>query len=247
MKILFTALCLSLALACARKALPASILSPRPNNTPLTGLQQPFVITRSVAASVRFQQVYAASDFQAVSPGAMEISGLAFESVFGSNPIDVTLPNVAVHLSTTSKPPDGLSGTFSDNIGADDSVVFSGSLHLVGNSGSGFSMQIPMLQPFLYNPSAGNLLMDVFNYQTIEDPPSGAYAMGSQCCLFDSASIVSAFNVNATQASGGGSGALVTLFSATPVPEPAAWAITVVGGLLFAGVRLGRKNTRARR
>src|SRR5437762_3111204 len=96
---------LLLALLWSTDGIAASILSPRPNNTRLDGLEPPFVITHSQALSVRFQQIYSASDFQAISPGPFEITDLAFESVFGSNPIDVTIPNLSIHLSTSSKVP----------------------------------------------------------------------------------------------------------------------------------------------
>src|SRR5690349_9782554 len=112
-------------------AFAASVLSPRPNNTPLGGLEPPFVITGSQAPSVRFQQIYAAGDFQAVVAGPLQITELAFATVSGSVPMDIVIPNVVLHLSTSSKVPDGLSATFADNLGPDDMTVFSGSLHWV--------------------------------------------------------------------------------------------------------------------
>jgi hypothetical protein len=63
-----------------------------------------------------------------------------------------------------------LSATFANNVGADDTVVFSGPLSLssafTGPSAGpkDFDIVITLQTPFLYDPSAGNLLLDVRNF-----------------------------------------------------------------------------------
>src|SRR5258705_4298950 len=41
-----------------------------------------------------------------------------------------TVANIQFNLSTTPRNPDGLSGTYAANVGADDTVVFSGPLSI---------------------------------------------------------------------------------------------------------------------
>src|SRR5213593_4160930 len=85
-----------------------------------------------VDGAERFQQVFAASDFLVAGP-TLRITDLSFVKAFGSYPINVNIPDIAIHLSTTLRQPHALSTTFSDNIGADDLVVFSGPLHFFEN------------------------------------------------------------------------------------------------------------------
>ena len=81
-----------------------------------------------------------------------------------------TLSSIKIGLSTTAKAPSTLSKTFAANIGADEKVVFNGELALSSNfSGTSqgpkdFDIVITLQQPFTYNPSAGNLLLDIRNY-----------------------------------------------------------------------------------
>src|SRR5207248_2335779 len=123
----------------------------------------------------RLQQVFGAADFR--DAGApLRITELSFAAY--DRPIDVTLPNIAIHVSTTSKPVDGLSATFAQNIGPDDTVVFSGPLHFFqsGTGPSGFSgeiydIHIELQTPYVYDSAQGNLLVDFFNYQSLPPAP----------------------------------------------------------------------------
>ena len=62
-------------------------------------------------------------------------------------------------LSTTSKDWNNLSATFASNIGPDNQTVFSGNLAQSWSFPK--TMTITLTTPFLYDPSKGNLLMDV--------------------------------------------------------------------------------------
>src|SRR5436190_7534858 len=95
----------------------------------LVGTDEPFLVFNTRSPSVRYQQVYQNSDFLQRVPGPVQITELRFDT--GAGAIDVSLPNVQIDLSTTQKQADGLSTGFSQNLGADDSVVFAGSLHLL--------------------------------------------------------------------------------------------------------------------
>jgi hypothetical protein len=116
--------------------------------------------------TARYQQVYDASQFsQATNGGWIYQFYFRVDSQTGYQ-FHATLTNVEIHLSTTTKNSGTLSPVFSENVGADDTVVFSGPLHM-------FSVFSPFNQPqcwcipvsfrlFPYNPAVGNLLMDVF-------------------------------------------------------------------------------------
>lgn len=120
----------------------------------------------------RYQQVYAASEFAATGPivikqiafrpNAFDGSGSGLGQAFST-----TIPQIQISLSTTHAAPDALSATFADNVGANNTLVFSGSLPLSSaNIGpttgpKQFDVVIPLATPFHYNPAAGNLLLDV--------------------------------------------------------------------------------------
>jgi Immunoglobulin I-set domain len=130
-----------------------------------SGNSYPFNIGTN--STMRYQQVYAASQFGALPPGGTNLIGIAFRLDAGWPPFSSTLPAVQINLSITTKAPDGLSTTFANNVGADDTVVFSGPLSL-SSSGSGspapFDIVILFSTQFFYNPDRGNLLLDVRNF-----------------------------------------------------------------------------------
>jgi cell wall-associated NlpC family hydrolase len=79
------------------------------------------------------------------------------------------MSSVQITLSTTSSGPNSLSSTFANNIGPDETLVYSGPLTLSTNSTSSngttadFDITIPLQTPFFYDPSKGNLLFDLKN------------------------------------------------------------------------------------
>lgn len=126
------------------------------------------------SSSIRYQQVYAASEFPYNQP--IKITHVWFrpDAAFKGFPglgsaFSSTLLDVQINLSTTTKAPDALSTTFSANVGSDDTVVFSGALSL-SSAFTGpdlgpkdFDIEIALTTPFTYDPAAGNLLLDVRN------------------------------------------------------------------------------------
>jgi hypothetical protein len=118
------------------------------------------------ANDMRYQQVYASSQFGAVPPGGAFLTAIAFRVDAGWGAFAATLPGVQINLSTTTKAPDGLDTTFANNVGLNDTLVYSGSLTLssaASGSPAAFDIVIPLTPPFWYNPAAGNLLLDVRN------------------------------------------------------------------------------------
>lgn len=151
--------------------------------------------------AVRVQQVYSASEFPA---GPIKIRGFYWrpcaDTNFGAD-FHAIIPNFQLNLSTTSKQPDQLSSTFTDNIGPDESVAFQGKLtvssHFVDGPGNTkqFDIYVRLKHPFIYDPANGNLLVDIRH-----DPaPSATYV--SEYGADDGGSRAVALDPSATTAS----------------------------------------------
>jgi len=186
----------------------------------------PFNITPFGLSSQRYQQVYAASQFG----GGGLITQIIFrpDAMFG-NAFMSTLPDIQIDLSTTSAADDGLSSTFADNVGADDTIVFARGALTLSSAFTGppdgpkdFDIIITLTTPFFYNPALGNLLLDVRNFgagtTTVFDAVSP---------LGDGVSRVTNTDVNSGTGTPDSAG-LVTGFII--VPEPGSAALLLAGG-----------------
>jgi hypothetical protein len=129
----------------------------------------PFNITGFFWDSMRYQQLYEASDFGSLTDPEL-VTQIAFRpdgEIGGS--FTSTLTDIQINLSTTSASA-ALSNVFANNVGPDEAVVYSGALSLSSNSTGPvggpkeFDIVITLQTPFLYDPSAGNLLLDVRNF-----------------------------------------------------------------------------------
>jgi hypothetical protein len=193
--------------------------------------------------SARYQQVFDASQFAAFSEPNL-ITQIAFrpDAVFG-RAFSPTLAQVQIDLSTTSAEPDALSPTFAENVGTDNTVVFSGLLPLLSaftgpaQGPKDFDIIIPLHNPFLYDPAAGNLLLDLKNFSggliTVPD---------AELTLEDSISRVYSYGADYPFGTADTTG-LVVQFTAIPasVPEPSAMLLM---GLGLAGTAFIRKRMR---
>ena len=187
----------------------------------------PFMIKAVGLTSARYQQVYGASQFSAISSNGALITQIFFRldcvRKFGV----ARATNVQINLSTTLKAPDNLSPVFAENIGADDTVVSGpGEVPLPGPFEFGcpipFDNGIVLSTPFFYSPSRGNLLLDVRNFSAgsyfppPEDPP---LKMDAANIPGDSVSRVYAESVTATNATRVDTTGLVTRFEFQPIPQ----------------------------
>lgn len=189
--------------------------------------------------TMRYQQVYAASEFAQVN-SAIEITKIAFRPDGGLTqgfPFSVTIPSVQIDLSTTTN--DSLKPVFDTNTGADNVTVFpKGPLALssayTGPKGGpkDFDIIINLTTPFIYNPADGNLLLDVRNSsEKVID------AVGFDCengASFNH--VISrqfAIDVTQTTAIGGDTYGLVTQFVYIAVPEPSTLLLLALGWLGF--------------
>ena len=127
--------------------------------------------TNDEATNVDFRDQQIIGPGQFVSTGGpIMISGLALRSYPGVAPIFgpslLTFNSLDIYLSTSPKFPGTMSTTYADNIGLDQTLVFSGPLTLSSPGCAGpapcpFDMFIPLSTPFRYNFTSGSLLIDL--------------------------------------------------------------------------------------
>ena len=118
------------------------------------------------SGSVREMQIYDASQFGA-------LSGPSFLTQFAYRPDTIPGPSgprtftLRIYASTTSRSVAGISTTFAENLGTNNTLVFDGTVTVTtGNlPGPGntrqFDYVFPFTTPFLYDPAAGNLVLDL--------------------------------------------------------------------------------------
>jgi len=196
--------------------------------------------------SMRYQQVYAASQFFDIRNEGGFIDYIAFRLDGGCGGAQgQSAASLQIDLSTTVKGPDSLSPVFAQNVGLDDTVVRGPSTFTIllgcGSTPEPFEL-IVLDRPFFYNPNAGNLLLDIRNYSGPNQ--ASGLALDAQNMPGDSISRIVAFNVNAATADVVDSKGFVTLFGIQPVPEPSTWALLGLGlgGLALSRIRRNSKR-----
>ena len=203
----------------------------------------------------RVQQVYSSSFFNApISLTSLSLRAYpgAAPSGFTGNTLNVS--NVAINLSTTARGDETgtlLSSTYANNVGSNVSSVFSGPLTLstkaTGQGTQPFDYTINFQNPFLYDPSMGNLLLDVDVLGTTSGNGFGFLTFDTVNDVNDG--IYSVVNLNSGTAATGtlSTAGAITLFSGTAiagaVPEPASWAMMILGfSVMGFGLRGRRKH-----
>ena len=174
-----------------------------------------------------YQQIYGAGAFS----GPLTITGLRFYNTeYNSGSTELASGTWSISLSTSSTPILGLSSNPANNIGVDNTLVFTGDIGRPWSFGD--TLDIAFTTGFTYDPGLGNLLVDI---------NASGLANGADI-FFDETSdnTFTRRNYNGSL----DSLALVTTFvtgpAPTPTPEPASVA-------LLAGAVLGLAASRRRR
>jgi hypothetical protein len=212
----------------------------------------PFNNSQFGTSSVRYQQVFDASQFAAFG-GPQVITQIAFrpDAIKGSA-FATIIPNIQIDLSTTSATPFTLSSTFAFNVGADDVTVLNGPLALSSaftGPAAGpkdFDIVINLPTPFVYDPANGNLLLDVRNFSAATTTQFDATTDPSIGRAFT----ITGNGVNDPTGNTTGGYGLVTRFSFAPalnvVAEPNSALLAGLGFVGILGARLRKRRALAR-
>jgi len=190
----------------------------------------------------RFQEVYDTSGFTSLAGNRpFWIHWIAFrEDENHQVGFFSRFSDIQISLSTSPRLVDGLSPIFNENVGADNAAVLGRGPFEFGQSSIGeFGALIFLNEPFYYDPSRGNLLMDVRNFgggrTTYSNPPFGAGPayLDASSVTGDTISSVYADSVDAISGIPSTLG-LVTQFYITPVPEPSTLSLLGLGALTIS-------------
>lgn len=201
-------------------------------------LAEPFSLSGQGIAAVRMQQVYSASEFlesTGSDGGWIYEIGFRADHDIVEHGYTASSPNLEIRLSVTGRGPDELSPIFAENLGSSVSLVVSGS-RIFGVSAYGdvdpnpFTLFFTFAQPYYYDPSKGNLLLDVINIGG--QPLAGLDAVDisgdgvSRVCYRDFGTQIPPSGTVDTKG-------LVTIFSIVPVPEPSTWVLMGMGAVVL--------------
>ncbi len=189
-----------------------------------------------------YQQIYTAGAFS----GPTTINALQFYNTQNdSSATAINSGNWKISLSTTSADWNTLSATPGANVGPDNSMVFDGDLSQSWIFGH--TLTISLSSPFTYDPSNGNLLMDVLSSGLPAIGSTGSSSIyfdtnGFDSGNYDGNSIMGRVLDNGTVDSGYG---LVTGFDSVSAPVtsvPAPTTLLLIGPGLIALTSLRRST-----
>ena len=181
-----------------------------------------------VNGTAHLQQVYASTVFQIGAPIA-RIDAISFRIDTGFQGTFLGSWSLSMFMSTTTRSVDNLSPVFNDNVGADFVRVFGGPMGILVRDSDvnprPFEVVVRLESPFFYEPSKGNLSIDILAAGTRN------LALDAQISVGDSVGRVYA-NPDALTGTVDSLG-LSTRFDITPVPEPSAIALALCNALVF--------------
>lgn len=189
----------------------------------------PSSVGAGAPSSFRFQWQY---DSQWFPKAPIEITELAFRRNESTLSREITFSGLEVALSTQAA---DLGTRFRDNIGEDAQVVFTGDLVQplpVDAAPRPFDIVVPFDEPFFFDPTIGDLLVDFKAHQGVDAAPfwdGVADAEGHVTFAFDT-------NDNAI---GFREDVLPVARFAYAVPEPHTNLILITLVIMFIGCRVG--------
>lgn len=193
---------------------------------------------------IHLQELYGSGQFFSVGSPLL-IDQMAFRAAPGTGAFSASA-SLNLFFSTSSRFPNTgggptslMSNTFADNIGPDNTLVYSGPMLFssggcaAGTTPCAWDMVINLTTPFLYNPVTGRLLADM---QFTGFTGSGAFDIQSYSPSYGTVAMIQGAPGDAV---GGGVGklGLVTRFGYTAVPEPSCWSMLLLGGAAFGLLR----------
>ena len=212
----------------------------------------PFWAITGDPESARFQQVINATEFSAMSGGGwiQQVYIRANSAGPSGTGLSVTYPRLQLNFSTTLRSADNLSTVFSENVGADETVAFSAtSFYLATGYGrfdspQSFGLAFNLQTPFFYDPTKGNLLLEIQNWDMPLFPPGNPVFPGidGQNQIGDSISSVFGSSVTANQGTALSFGYLFQ-FGVQPIPEPSTVSLLSMG-IIGMGIRWYRSRHR---
>lgn len=194
---------------------------------------------------LRLLYIYDASQFAELSGPAL-LTAYTFRHDIDPGPSGPRVVEAQIYASTTTRPVTGLSTVFADNIGPNNTLVFSGTLTWQTDNlpGAGNTRQFDivnqLMTPFLYDPSAGNLALDLRYFST-----SGSSIRFDADTSPTINRLIGLGSATSTTGAILGSG-LVTQFTFEPVPAPSTFTLTSLGTLGLLGGAWRRRQKSAR-
>lgn len=184
----------------------------------------PFGNDMNCGDGIRYQQVINGDQVAGGNIGA-----LAFRLDGGqSDDGPFTYTGVRVALSSTEVSSTSMNLNFTDNVGIDNQVVFSGDINVDPTSTAmnpnPFDFEIPVDDPFPFDPSSSNLLVDI----TIEGCPNASFFLDAVSGNDDTLGLFANDKDNI-----GGifvNGLVVEMVSSTPPPTPPLYNCPAAGG-----------------
>lgn len=204
--------------------------------------------------NIEYQQLYSHYTF-GLEP--LEITGISFKpeqgqpSSFGPTPIELTLTLSTTQTQAGSIPGDpfnkAITTSFSENLGTNTQVVFSGTAMLSSSGNNVFDISIPFTTPYLYDPTKGNLLVGVSDING--SVPFMGFAAGSSILLSryynnilgDAPNIATEVGYGLATNFTSVSNPTPAPFPELPVPEPETYGM-MLAGLSLIGFMARRKN-----
>ncbi len=190
--------------------------------------------TGSYPNGFRIQTVMLASQFLSLPETHRQITGMRLRPDGSlTSPSTSTWDSFELRLSTTDVALNQSSLVFAENIGPDETIVYDGpitwSTNNTGPAGGpkDFDYVIEFQSPFVYEPSQGNLLLDIFAGGFIGDGEPFDFEVSNPVT-----STVTASNVNALVATSRNNSANAFQFIFVPEPSSAVICLTGLVGLL---------------
>ncbi len=190
------------------------------------------IFSGGAGTDVRFQQFYQSANFIGSLPNGGYIKEISFRTDGnGGGGQAAVLTHMEIHLGYAGGF-NQISREYAKNQGAGYALVYSGSLDIPRLSSGQYDITVALQTPFLYNPNAGNLMLDYVNVGF------GGFGVG----LVDrtGTSLETGFLAGSrfsSQAIGLIAGGLITSFTVDPVPEPGFAALLALGGAILVMVR----------